>query len=101
MSITKEELDYFFDHMQEKASNYKTVRALAYTLLELENTDLLPMLVLKYPEVQEAYTKYSIKCEELKATISFNKKYQDFLSTLTDYEREVMKLRDAYGPDFK
>jgi len=91
--ITKDELDYLFISMKDQPSNYKTSKALAYMMLELEGSEILPMLVLKYTEIQEMYNKYSLKCEELKIRVSAENKLNVFLQSLTEEERKCFENR--------
>ncbi len=72
-------------------NNPKPFVALALLLAELEGTELLSLAVLKYPEVQEQYARISGLCDHERARRTVEKKFNMFLESLSEEERESLK----------
>jgi hypothetical protein len=75
----------------EVANNPKPFVALALLFAEIEGTELLSLAVLKHPEVQEQYARISALCDHERARRSVQKKFESFMETLSEEERESLK----------
>jgi hypothetical protein len=71
--------------------NHKAIIALGLLFGEIEGSELLALAVLKHPEVQEQYAKISKLCDNERARRTVEKKFNMFLESLSEEERESLK----------